>query len=540
MPRCCTNSENPSNENNGSVEISRRDMVKAVAAGSALLAAGAVFAAEVGAASHTVTLDLSAAKLKISRHIYGQFTEHLGRCVYEGIWVGENSPIPNVRGIRKDIVEALKKIKVPNVRWPGGCFADTYHWKDGIGPKEKRPSIVNVHWGNTTENNHFGTHEFFDFCEQVNTEPYLCCNVGSGTVQEMAEWLEYITMPGKSPMADLRRANGRQDPWAFKYLAVGNENWGCGGNMRAEYYSDEYRRFQTYARHFAGKDIYKVGCGFEDPWNEVLMRLAGKFMNGISVHHYSLETGSWTGSKGSSTNFNEEGWFKLMRQAQDTENIITATKEIMDRFDTEKKVQIIFDEWGAWYDVEPGTETGFLYQQNTLRCAVLAGLSLNIFNRHADRVHMANIAQMANVLQAMYLTKAEKLVLTPTYHVFDMFKGHMDATLIPSVVSGPEFAMNNQYVPHVSVSASKNDAGAITITLVNVHPTKASDVAIDLKGGNASKVTGKILTANAMNTMNTFEAPETLKPADFAETKLAGGKATLRLPAKSVVLLELA
>jgi alpha-N-arabinofuranosidase len=475
---------------------------------------------------------------RISRHIYGHFAEHLGRCIYEGLWVGEDSPIPNTRGIRNDVVEALRKLDMPNLRWPGGCFADTYHWKDGIGPREQRPSIVNVHWGGVTENNHFGTHEFMDLCGMLGCEPYICGNVGSGTVQEMAEWLEYITMPGQSPMADQRRRNGREEPWPLTYWSVGNENWGCGGNMRAEYYADEYRRFACFCRNFSGGRLYKVACGLEDPWNEVLMREAGPFMDGLSIHYYTVP-GPWN-KKGSATDFDTDGWFVTLERALGIEGFIRRTEAVMDRYDPARRVGMIVDEWGTWYDVEPGTNPGFLYQQNTMRDALVAGVSLNIFNTHADRVHMANIAQTINVLQAMALTEGPKMLCTPTYHVFEMYKVHQDATLLPATLECGTCEAGEHKVPQLHVSASRDDAGVIHVSLCNLDPERAADLTCDIRGVGVSRVTGRILTATVMNAHNTFDQPNAVEPVAFDGFTLGDSGLTVNLPAKSVVVLAMA
>ena len=387
---------------------------------------------------------------EISRNIYGQFSEHLGHCIYGGIWVGEDSPIPNTRGIRNDVVAALKKIQVPVVRWPGGCFADEYHWMDGIGPPTNRPVHDQHHWGGVTENNHFGTHEFMDFCDQIGAEPYVCGNVGSGTVEEMMEWVEYMTSDADSPMANLRRQNGREQPWKIPYFAVGNESWGCGGNMTPEFYADNFRRYNTFVKNYGGNKIYRIACGASDRiinWTEVLMNNAGSEMNGLSLHYYTLPTGNWsdtrvpppnsarrTGSTPSSTRWS---WMKSSPN----------TPPSWTKYDPQKKVGLIVDEWGAWYDVEPGTNPGFLYQQNTLRDALVAGVTLNIFNNHADRVKMANIAQMINVLQAMILTDNEKMTVTPSYWVFEMDTVHHDATLLPSELQSVDYAFGDKKIP---------------------------------------------------------------------------------------------
>ncbi len=486
-----------------------------------------------------LTIHADEGRRKISRHIYGHFAEHLGRCIYEGIWVGEDSPIPNTRGIRNDTAAALSRLRMPNLRWPGGCFADTYHWKDGIGPRKDRPSIVNVFWGGTTENNHFGTHEFLDLCSMIGAEPYICGNLGSGTVREMSEWLEYITMPGKSPMADLRRANGREKPWDIAYWAVGNENWGCGGALPAQHYAAEYRRYQSYCRHLGGKKLYKVACGFDDPWNEIVMRDAVAQMDGLSVHYYTVTGDAWE-KKGFATGFPVPEWFSVMKNALGIEGFINRTATIMDRYDPARRVGMIMDEWGTWFLVEPGTNPGFLYQQNSIRDAVVAGLTLNIFNHHSDRIHIANIAQTINVLQSMILTEGEKIVLTPTYHVFEMYKVHQDATYLPVFLEDEGYEMEGKRLPLVSASASMDDAGRIHVSLCNLHHEKEAEVAMEIRGVEPKgKPGGRILTAPKMDSHNDFKNPDAVKPAAFDGTRGAKGSLTVKLPARSVVVLEL-
>ena len=340
-----------------------------------------------------ITLDVKRAKTTIDRNIYGHFSEHLGRCIYEGYWVGEESPIPNVRGIRSDVIAALRKIKVPVMRWPGGCFADEYHWMDGIGPREQRPAMINTHWGGVVENNHFGTHEFMDLCEQLGCEPYICGNVGSGTVQEMSQWVEYVTFDGKSPMADLRGANGRSEPWKLKYFGVGNENWGCGGRMRPEYYADLYRRYATYARNYGENRLYRIACGARNDdyhWTDVLMEEAGSdqlfggpYMDGLALHYYTQVKRLPDGTReGSATVFGEDAWIEIIAKALFMDELVRKHSTIMDKYDPAKKVAMIVDEWGTWYAVEPGTHPRFLYQQNSMRDALVAAVSLDIFNNH--------------------------------------------------------------------------------------------------------------------------------------------------------------
>ena len=496
---------------------------------------------------------------KINRHIYGHFAEHLGRCIYEGIWVGEDSPIPNTRGIRNDIVEALRNMNIPNLRWPGGCFADTYHWMDGIGPKDQRPTIVNIHWGGVTENNHFGTHEFLDLCEQLGTEPLICGNVGSGSVQELAQWVEYVNFDGISPMADLRRKNGRDKPWKVKFWGIGNENWGCGGGMSPEKYADEYKQFATFVRNYGGTDVYKIACGPSGTnydWTEVLMsEAAGGWrprMNGLDLHYYTHVRRPSRRSRGrfivldrsgpqlsrSATEFGEAEWFATLHQATQIDEIIVNHSTIMDRYDPEKRVSLCVGEWGTWYDVEPGTNPGFLYQQNSLRDALVAGLSLNIFNKHCDRVHMANIAQTINVLQAMVLTDNEKMILTPTYHVFEMYKVHQDATLLPTDLRCIDYTFGEDKLAALNVSASKDESGKIHVTICNLDPDHALKLDCELRGMKAKKVTGRVLTAPAINSHNTFEQPDAVKTKAFRDVELKNGLLVATLPAKSVVVLE--
>lgn len=488
----------------------------------------------------TISVNAKETKETISRHLYGQFAEHLGRCIYEGLWVGEDSPIPNTDGIRNDVLEALKRLNIPVLRWPGGCFADEYHWKDGIGPKESRKRMVNTHWGGVVENNHFGTHEFFRLCELLDCEPYICGNVGSGTVQEMSEWVEYMTFDGESPMADWRRENGREQPWELKYFGVGNENWGCGGNMRPEYYADLYRRYQTYARNYGDNRLYKIagGANVDDyHWTEVLMREAGRFMDGLSLHSYTIP-GSWE-EKRPALGFDEAEWFETMKKSLRMDELITGHSAIMDKYDPEKRVGLIVDEWGTWFLPEPGTNPGFLYQQNTLRDALVAGIHLNIFQNHSSRVKMANIAQMVNVLQAMVLTEGSKLVLTPTYHVFDMYQVHQDAKLLEVDFESPTYSYGDESIPQISVSASVNEMGVIHISACNLHHAENAPVHVCLNGVEISEVAGTLLTHNSLGAYNSFEQPETVHPVVFEGAALEAGNLSFVLPPASVAVFAL-
>jgi len=476
----------------------------------------------------------------INKNIYGQFAEHLGRLIYEGLWVGEDSPIPNTRGLRNDVVAALKELHVPVLRWPGGCFADEYHWRDGIGPRDKRPRRPNASWGGV-DTNAFGTHEFLALCEMLGAEPYINGNVGSGTPQEMMEWIEYMTSDSDSTLAQLRRQNGRDKSWKVPYFAVGNESWGCGGEMRPEYYADEYRRYATFIKNYSGNHVQKLAVGSHDDyyeWTEVLMSRAAGHMNGLSLHYYTLPTSDWS-RKGSAIQFGDKEWHATIARTLRMEEFIEKHSAIMDKYDPQKRVGLMVDEWGTWYDREPGRDMGALYQQNTLRDAVVAGINLNIFNRHADRVQMANIAQMVNVLQAMILTDKEKMVLTPTYYVFKMYKVHQGATLVPVDLTAPEYKVDQASVPALSASASRDKEGRLHLSIVNLDPNSSAEISTRVSGATIKSVTGEVLTASQMNAMNTFENPNTIKPTSFTGYKLQGSQLTLSIPAKSVVVLEL-
>jgi len=478
----------------------------------------------------------------ISKDIYGHFSEHLGRCIYEGLWVGPDSKIPNTYGIRNDVLFALREMKIPNLRWPGGCFADTYHWKDGIGPKEKRASIVNTHWGGVTEDNSFGTHEFMKLTELLGCDAYINGNVGSGTVKEMAEWIEYLTSGSDSPMTRLRKENGREQPWKVKYFAIGNENWGCGGNMTDEFYANVMRQFSTYLNNYGENRLYRVACGpsdFNVAWTETLMKdpaTRGRFQ-GLSIHYYSITDG-WN-NKGSATDFDERLWFQTMRANVQMDQVIRGHEAIMDRYDTQKTKGLVVDEWGNWFNVEPGTNPGFLYQQNTMRDAVTAAIHLNIFNQHADRVKVANLAQMVNVLQSVILTKDDKMILTPTYHVFRMFRVHQDAQLITTSLRCEDYTNGDRKVPAISASASVDKEGKMHVSLANLNPNKAITLTCPVIGETYKKVTGEVLTSDAMNAMNTFETPETVKPAVFNGFTYKDGVLNITMPSKSVIVLEL-
>lgn len=490
----------------------------------------------------TLKMDVERSKSRIAPEIYGQFSEHLGRCIYEGIYVGEDSKIPNKNGMRTDVVEALKEVKVPVLRWPGGCFADEYHWKDGIGAKEERKTIVNTNWGGVVETNHFGTHEFMELCEQIGCEPYIALNMGSGTVQEAAEWIEYMTYDGESEFACLRKKNGREKPWKLKYLGIGNESWGCGGSMRPEYYADTYRKYRTFCRDMSGNELFPIACGPNGDdyhWTDVVMPLLKWHTKAISLHYYTLPTGNWE-HKGSSTEFDEKEYYQTVKQTLRMEEIVTRHLKIMDYHDPEQRVGLIVDEWGTWYDVEPGTNPGFLYQQNTMRDAIVAAINLNLFNKHSDRIIMANIAQVVNVLQGLILTEGMKMVKTPTYEVFGMFKNHQNAMLVDSIIDMETDGTEDVEVPVLSESVSvlEGEEGhrkIATITLSNASLGEGYHVAITLPVNQRFQGKAEVtLLTEEVHAHNTFEEPQKVQPVRKQEN-WAGNQVEVTLPPCSVM-----
>lgn len=483
-----------------------------------------------------VVVNADQGETTISRHIYGHFAEHLGEGIYGGFWIQDDQ---GNWQYNQQVVDALREINVPNVRWPGGCFAGYYHWKDGIGPRDERTAQLNTNWGGVTEDNSFGTHEFMGLVERLDTEPIIVGNVGSGTVEEMSDWWKYLNHEGPGPMADLRAENGHPEPWGVKYFGVGNESWGCGGEMRPQYYADLYKRFAEYLRPQFGTEPFRIAAASVDDNYEgtrTLMKEAGYMIDGLDLHHYTV-AGTW--GDNSATDFTEGEWFTAMQDTRYMDELLTRHSAIMDQYDPEKETALIVGEWGMWHDSMPGTNPDFLKQQNTLRDAVVAASMLNVFNQHAERVRMANLAQTVNVLQAMLLYEDGQLVKTPTYHVFDLYQGHMDATLLPMHVERGTYTHDGESIPAISVSASKDDQDRVHITLANKDPNQPRTTSVDLRGQDVSSVSGRVLTADQMNTHNTFEQPNRLQPTSFDEAELNGNTLTIELPAKSVVSLEL-
>jgi alpha-N-arabinofuranosidase len=492
-------------------------------------------------AQNTIVLHPDSSRITISKYIYGHFAEHLGHCIYGGFYVGEgNKKIPNTNGVRNDVVAALKKLKVPLLRWPGGCFADTYHWKDGIGPKKNRPSIVNTNWGGVTEDNSFGTNEFLNMCKLLGSEPYLSGNVGSGTVQELSDWVQYTNFENTSPMSDLRKKNGQQEPWGVKFWGIGNEAWGCGGNMQPEYYANVYRQYTTFMSNTSNTRLFKIASGASDAdyaWTETLMKnIPSRMLGGVAMHHYCVI--DWN-RKGPAVDFTEDQYFTIMKSALLMDTLVTRHAAVMDKYDPQKRVALVVDEWGGWYDVEPNTNPGFLYQQNTMRDAMIAGVTLNIFNNHADRVRIANLAQIINVLQAVILTNEEKMILTPTYHVMEMYNVHQNAKLIPLNITSNDYVFGTRKLPAVSASASIDSLGLTHISVVNIDSKKAQEISINLGGKKYNLVKARILASASLQDHNTFEAPEKIKPSVFNNVSLKGDNLQITLPPFSVVVLEL-
>ena len=502
-----------------------------------------VYSGSFVSAQNNIVINTDLGTEIINKHIYGHFSEHLGTCIYGGYWVGEDSKIPNTAGLRNDVVDALKEIGIPNLRWPGGCFADEYHWMEGIGLRNERPTMINTHWGGVTENNSFGTHEFLELCNQLECEPVICGNLGSGSVREMSQWVEYLNSGNVSPMTELRKVNGQEEPWSVKYWGVGNENWGCGGSMTVEYYTNEMRRYSTFTKNYGDNRLYKIAGGPNSDdyhWMETLMKDGnpGRSFQGVSLHYYTI-CHNWN-KKGSATMFDENEYFTSIKKTLFMDELLEKHIRIMDKYDPNNRVGLVVDEWGNWHDVEPGTNPGFLYQQNTMRDAMVASVNLDLFNKYARRVKMANIAQTVNVLQAMLLTKDDQLVRTPSFYVFKMYKVHHDATLLPSNITSENYTVGSESIPALSATASKDANGKIHVTITNLNPNKEMEVTCDLRG--VEKVTfekGSLITGEKINSFNDFGKKEEISLVSFNDVKVNGNKVSVHIPSKSVVLIEL-
>lgn len=505
-----------------------------------IIAVGTVSAQDKSAMSVDVTLHDGQTAGFIPKEIYGQFAEELGTCISDGLWVGRDSSIPNTDGYRNDVLEALKNLKVPVLRWPGGCFADTYHWRDGIG--KNRKSIINIHWGDNVVDNAFGTHEFLNLCELLGTQPYISMNVGSAGPEESLEWMEYMTAK-EGPMADLRKQNGREKPWKVKYVGIGNESWGCGGNMTAEYYSDLYRRYQSYVRSYGGNEVYRVASGANADdynWTKVLMQKVGGYAQGLSLHYYSVL--DWA-NHGSATKFTTEDYYRTLAASVKVEELLQKHIAIMDEYDPQKRIGLLLDEWGTWWDDEKSVEGGCLCQQNTMRDAIVAALELDIFHKYTDRLKMCNIAQVVNVLQSMIITDGPKMTLTPTYHVFRLYNVHQDATRLAtetnSQTKSVEFGGVEWLVPEVDVTASRDNAGTVHLSLTNTNPTREAKISLNVDEMKAKECTGEVLASAHLNDHNTFDKPTTVQPRELKGIKVKGKQITFTLPAASVATLTI-
>lgn len=475
----------------------------------------------------------------INKEIYGHFSEHLGRCIYDGIYVGENSEIRNIGGVRKDIIDALKEIRIPVLRWPGGCFAEEYHWRDGIGKKEERPVRINCCWGAVEETNHFGTHEFMDLCEELGCEAYLAANMSGGTVWEMQSWIEYITYDGNSALANERKKNGREKPWKLKYVGVGNENWGGGGNMRPEFYADEYRKYQTFVKEYSGNKLFKVACGAGDGdyhWTQKVVESIRRCNPyGISLHHYSLPTGNW-GKKGGATQFPESEYYHTIWDAMRMEEMINGHAGVIRSLENKNNpIALIVDEWGVWCDVEDGTNPAFLYQQNSMRDAIVAALTLNIFNKHSDIVKMANLAQTVNVLQSVVLTDGKDMLKTPTFYVFKMFVPHQEADLVESTLDNEK----ENDIDCLTHSVSKNENGELFVTLSNASLKKSFDIECSVADMESFEISKAEILSAEMTAYNSFDNKNNVVTKAFSDYKIKGEKAIIIIPPVSVISFKI-
>lgn len=518
-----------------------RKLIKSVSAAALTWAAlmSATATAQTAGQPTSATIQADKPGPTYDKLIFTQFAEHLGNGIYGGLWVGRDSSIPNTNGFRNDVVGALRELSIPLVRWPGGCFADEYHWRDGVGPQQNRPVKVNTHWGGVTEPNTVGTHEFFELIRQLDSKAYIAGNVGNGTPQEMADWVEYMTAPAGS-LAEERGKNGQKEPWAVPFFGVGNELWGCGGNMRPEYAADLTRRYATFVKAPKDTRIMKIAAGAnvdDYNWTETMMKVAGPMLDGVSLHYYVHPAGGWP-PRAPAVDFDETGWADALAGAYRMDELVTKHSAIMDKYDPDKRIFLAVDEWGAWYAQDPGTHPGFLRQQNTMRDGLIASIHLDIFAKHADRVRMSAIAQMVNVLQAMVLTKDDKMVLTPTYHVFEMYKPWQDAKVLPITINTPQYSQDKFTMPAVSGSAVRGKDGKVYVALSNLDPKETNRVTVSLEGLNERSVQGRILTAPAINSHNDFDRPNVVRPVSFKGARVSGGNLVVDMPSKSVVVLQ--
>ena len=483
------------------------------------------------AASQSVSIDLGRETGAIRPELHGHFAEHLGSCVYGGLWVGKQSSIPNIDGYRKQAVEYLKGL-IPVLRWPGGCFADDYHWRDGVGPAARRPRRVNLHWGMYTEDNSFGTHEFIGLCRLIGAQPYVAGNVGSGTPEELRDWIEYCNYPKGSSLSDERAANGSPEPFGVRYWGVGNENWGCGGNMTGDEYAAIYRRFATYVRPFGGTQLFTVACGPSGNNKEWTQKFWGNMTrgprpSGFGMHFYS-------NARSAATKFTVEAMRQQFASFPNIETAILEQRALLDQVaaprGNQAPVGLLLDEWGVWDQMVPEEERkyGRLFQQITMRSAVAAALGLNVIHRQAGKLVMTNIAQIVNVLHSLLLTEEDKCVRTTTYWVYEMTKPHLGQT-----------SLATELAADLSISASRGGKD-VTLTLVNPNHETSVNLTCSLAGGTASGAGARVLQDKDINAANTFSEPNRIMPKPLS-VSAQGGTLKAELPPLSVstVLVKL-
>jgi len=470
----------------------------------------------------------------VSPYMYSHFAEHLGRCIYRGVWVGDSKSIENENGIRTDVVSALKKLQLPALRWPGGCFADSYHWQDGIGPREERPRRYNL-WWHQPEKNEFGTDEFIRFCRMIGTEPYICVNVGSGTVEEARAWVEYCNSNQDTTWAQKRAENGSAEPFNVKFWGVGNENWGCGGSMRPEYYAGLYRRFATYMRA-TSPEIKLFACGSHAGIPEWDVRFlegvkgATRLVDYLSLHIYSANGIS-------DLQYSEDDYYRVMSQVDIMERNLERAAGLCRAYSTSgHRIKVVLDEWGTWFK-EARTENGLL-QQSTMLDAVFTGLSFHCFHRHAADLFMTNMAQTVNVLQALILTEGPKMCCTPTYYVYDMFKPHRGGTLLPINMQTPQLDIaGGKRLPAVSASATTKDDGSLALSLINIDLKNPATVNIDLPECVRTEARVSELRSVGVTDHNTPDNPDVVKPR-MRKLELNGNKLQIEIAPHSVMMVE--
>jgi alpha-L-arabinofuranosidase len=465
----------------------------------------------------------------ISPNVYSHFTEHLGGCIYGGIWVGEGSKIPNIGGIRKALVDRLKLLNPPVIRWPGGCFADSYNWRDGVGPRDKRPRHTNF-WANTPylekapdgpqkyDPNEFGTNEFARFCRLVNAQPYFAANLRGLSAHDFDEWIEYCNSPaGSTSLAELRAQGGESNPINVRYWGVGNESWGCGGSFTGDEYAVEFRRFVEWTPRF-GLDLNFIASGpnvADYAWTrsffeKLVEKGNGALKNvfGTALHYYCGTTGN-----GEANQFDAAGWYELLAKANRMEELITNHWQIMGEADTERRVKLVVDEWGAWHHTDPSIDPSYLWCYfPTLRDALVSGITLDTFNRHADKVAMANAAQLVNNIHTSFVTAGDRLTVTPVYHVFAMYGAHAGGTSVRTLISASRQDGNwAQGLPALAGSCSLHDKRAV-LTIVNPDLHNAQETEIDVLGARIARVRATVLTSDDMRARNTFDQPRAVEP----------------------------